>query len=160
MTARYLGSYSIGVAIPQIQILQLQLLLDLQTQLEAAIKASVSITLTPPTLTASLEAALALVASLKAAIALGLPDVSISADFMIDIIAALKLQVDLLLELGETLGVAGLLMFNYEGQSSRLGAELGAEVTRVVGDQPTQGLLLVATAPEVFVALGKVMLTA
>lgn len=156
MSTQYLGDLSIGVLVPQLRILQLELLLDLQTKLEALLAAQINFTL--PTLALSLEAALALVASLRAAITLGMPTLDVK--FMADLILELELKVKLLLEFEKVFGIAGLLAWRYDGSSMAMGAELGSAVQQVIkAEQPTQALLLVATVPESFVALGKVLFT-
>jgi len=76
MTATLVGQVSIGQCVPTTASLVGASLTQLQAQLVGAIAAQAHIAITPPTLATSLTAALALVESLKASIALGLPGVN------------------------------------------------------------------------------------
>jgi hypothetical protein len=160
MAGRFLGNMTVGAVVPAALTLQLEALAELTAKLEAAISAQLSFTLTPPSLTLSLKAALDLVVSLEAAIALGLPGIEIDISIMASIIAALQLQVDLMIELGVALGKAGVLAFVQEGVAGSLGSDLQAVVNQQIpADQPTQALLLVATVPAVWAAMGKILIT-
>ncbi len=156
MTTTLLGELTVGAIVPQPKAALLAVLAEMQGKLAGAIAAQAQYTLSPPSVGAQLQAANSLIAQLQ----IDLPTANISLSLMATVIAQLQLQVDLLLELTSAFGVGGILAWRYQGAAGQLGAELGAAVeARVPATQQSQALLLLATAPEAWLALGKVLIT-
>lgn len=155
MTTTLLGELTVGAIVPGAQAPILTMLGELQGRLAGMIAAQLKYSITPPTVDAKLQALARATASLQAS----LPGANISLTLMADAIALLTLQVEVLLELQSAFGVGGVLAWEFEGLAGNAGSELGAAVgARIPAGQPSHALLLMATAPEAWVALGKVLL--
>ncbi len=148
MTAQYIGNYSVGVAIPVLLAASAQLALDfgtlsasislmlpeLEAKLKAALELQLSLGIKPPSITAGLEVALALVASLEASIAISPPDVS--ASLAIDGVLALIAELQgLVLQLNAQLGL-GQVGLDLSIEIGKLAAAAGIHL--VTGVQETR----------------------
>lgn len=133
----YLGSLTVGAAIPLLLAAQLQLSLslgpimaELTAKLAAALKLSVSLAIKPPSIAVSLQLALALVAQLQAGFTP--PSINFGVSAVLQLIAELQLKIGLLqvalslaLQLEGLMGAAGVHAFVYEGPISGLPTAMG-----------------------------------
>lgn len=160
MTAELVGNVSIGEVVPTTASLVAAAVADLQAKLTGALAAQVSIGIKPPTLAASIESATALLVSLQAQLALGLPEVSVNLTVMASVIADLSAQVAALLALSVALGTAGVFVFTHTGNSVSYGTEMQAQISGVSPPGNTiRSVTFMCSDPTVFEALGKVLLT-
>jgi hypothetical protein len=172
MAANYLGSLTLGGAMPQsltaVAALTGSINLELPSiaaRLEGLLAAQASITISPPTLATRLTAALGIVAALQAAIELGLPTIDGNLFLIAGLIADLQVELGALqanLALASAfdlqLGNAGVHAYTYTGRadglvpgvSSVIGAALpGGDPSDHVG-----AIVLAASAPATKVAMG------
>lgn len=148
MSVQILGERTVGECIPSMLSVNARLLADVQAKIAAAIALQARITLTPPTLTASLTAALALVARLQASIALGLPSVSLDLTAMLKVIASLQVDLQAALAINVAFGTGGIAALSYEGPIGSMGGELtGALETLFPPTNEALGLVLIASEP-------------
>jgi len=137
---RYVGSLTLGQCVPiavrasaSIAASVAFVLPSLSAKLAGLLALQASLTLTPPSLTGNLQAALNLVSSLQASIGLGLPGV----DFQLAAVAAALAEVQAQLaaigvqatfqaELDVILGTPGLHAWAYTGDADQLGPEFTA----------------------------------
>lgn len=164
VNAELIGQLSVGQCVPTTASMVATLLADFNAKLAGALQLQASVTLTPPTLAASLEAALALVAALQAQIALsislGLPEVSVDLTVMLSVIADLNASIAGLLTLQVALGTAGVYVIKHEGPSETHGPDVQQIVDNIAPPgNNVHSITLLATAPAVFEALGAVILT-
>lgn len=116
----YLGSLTIGAICPLAVSAQAMVLPELQARLLGAIEAHAQLSISPPSLSVNLQAALDLVAQLQAAIEIGLPSASIDIGLMANLIAEIQAQVDFLLSFNLLLGTPGIFAYRYYGASGDL----------------------------------------
>ncbi len=137
----YLGSLTIGVAIPVLLSAQLSitaafgpLLVELNAKLAGYLALAVKIGIKPPSLFASIDLAAKIAASLSAALAVGFtpPSIDFSASAVAVLIADLQIKIGLLnaalnlaLQLGSLNATAGVHAFVYEGTIAGLPAAMG-----------------------------------
>jgi len=164
MTAELVGQVSIGQVVPTTASLVATAATDIGAKLAGALETQVAVTLTPPSLTGSITAATNLLASLEAQlamqIALGLPEVSVDFTVMLSVIAELQASLSALLALQVTLGTAGVYVLTHSGAAGTHGSEVQAIVDGIApAGNVVQSVTYLATAPEVFVAMGAVLLT-
>jgi hypothetical protein len=164
MTASLVGQVSIGQVVPTTASLVATAATDIGAKLAGALETQVAVTLTPPSLTGSITAATNLLASLEAQlamqIALGLPEVSVDFTVMLSVIAELQASLSALLALQVTLGTAGVYVITHSGAASTHASEVQAIVDGIAPPgNVVQSVTYLATAPEVFVAMGAVLLT-
>lgn len=160
MTAELVGQVSIGQCIPTTAALVASALADINAKLSGAIALQAAITITPPTIGASIQAALDLVASLQATLALDLPGVNVDLTVMLSVIAELNASIAALLALSVTLGTAGVYVFTHNGDARSYGPEMQAQVSAVApAGNVVHSVTFLATDPAIFEALGKVLLT-
>jgi hypothetical protein len=145
----YIGSMTVGSAMPMVAMAQANLSASLGSQI-ASLEAQISGTLvvTPPTLAASLDAAMQLVAGIEAMISAGLilPSVTIVADVLVRLNASLGLlQASLAfsVELGNLLASAGVYAWTYEGA---VGGLVPGGIPGEGSTQPVWGIVLAAGA--------------
>lgn len=138
MSAAVLGSYTLGeclpIAVSAKGALDASLgiqLPELNAKIAGMLAAQAALTLSPPTLAASLSAALDLVANLQESIALGLPSASINLAVVAGIVAelnaslgALNAQVALSAGFAATFGVGGVRLIRADGPIETIGADL------------------------------------
>lgn len=167
MTVHHLGTLNLGEAAPTALAAQGALdatigvaLPDIQAKLAGLL----SVNVLPPTLAASLNTALQLVANIQAAIVVGVPPVDFQLAALADLIgslqgqlAALQSQVAFSAALGVTLGAAGIHMYGYTGEAGSLGNEFQGQLSGgFPGGQPTDdtyAVMLAATTPAARAAL-------
>lgn len=133
-----------GIAVPQ-----------LNAQLEGLGNILGAITVAPPALGATIEAALATVASLQAAVS-G-PTVTLEAAAIASLIAELNVSLGLL-TVSITIPDAVVSAYVYEGSSSQIGAELQSEISGSLPGAPgqTYALILATTVRTAWTAMGQV----
>jgi hypothetical protein len=156
-TFAHVGTVTVGGAIPLALTAQAELdatlgvsLPEIQAKVDALIALTADLTLTPPTLAASLVNALALVAELQAAIALGVPSATLNltavAAALLDLQASLgtlTASAAFSASLAAYFGQAGVSVYRYDGTLTQLpGAASGV----VSGSTPGVGVFLFATA--------------
>ncbi len=156
--AQVLGTLGLsGICVLDFQLL-LGLFGEFSARLSAMLKASVNLGLVPPSVAASIEFVAKLDASLQAAIHIGMPSISAkfaaSIEARIALIASLSAQVAAALELA----TEGFDVFVYTGPGSGLGPALTSQLTAAWPDGAAPGvpcnvMLLGATKPEAVAAL-------
>ena len=112
----YLGGVSVGALVPGIMPVYAGVLAELQARL----------TLTPPTLAANLELAIAMVANLAAAISLGMPGIDFQVSACLQVIAELYAKIQLLL--GLPFATAGVELYAYDGRAVDFGPLVTAQI--------------------------------
>lgn len=125
---------------------------EFNARANAMLKATASLSLQPPTVAASLAFVVKMKASLQAAIAIGMPSVSVklaaSVQARITLIASLVAQINAAL----SIATDGFDVFVYQGAGSGLGPALTAELASgwpdgAPSNSNAQALVLVATTP-------------
>lgn len=164
MAAELVAQVSVGQVVPTTASLVATALADLNSKLAGALQLQASVTVSPPTLAASLQSALALVAALEAQIALsislGLPEVSVDLTVMLAVIADLNASIAALASLSVALGTAGVYVITHNGPAESHGSEVQAVVDDIApAGNNVHSVTYLATAPAVFEALGAVLLT-
>lgn len=130
---------------------------SLQAQLAGALEASLRLSITPPTLSAQLDAAVAIEAAIKASITLGLPTIDIQIAALAALVASLNAQIAALLAFQATFGEQ---VFLYAGsaQAKDIGAQTAAALAGGPPGVPPLSecaiVALVATVPSARAALG------
>lgn len=134
----YLGSMSVAAALPfalplgaSVQAAFGPIVAELSAKLGGLTALSGTLTVTPPSIAASLQVAAGITAALQASI--GPPSINFSFDATLGLIKALKLQLELIqvaldaaIALGGFEAAAGVHMFIYDGALDGLPAALGA----------------------------------
>lgn len=131
---------------------------DLNARLNGALALSASLTLHPPTLSGSLDAVIALLASLEAALELGLPGVSFQLEAVAKAKAALEAQLSLLFEFTASMSGGGAYVYTYSGPGNGLGAALTSELATswpggAGSDLPANALVLGTTSGATWTAM-------
>ena len=138
----YLGSFTVGVAIPILLSLELAitaafgpLLAELSARLSGYAALAIKIGVKPPSLFASIDIVAKMTASLNAALAAGFtpPSVNFAASAILVLMAELQIKIGLLnaafnlaLQLGSLNAAGGVHAFVYEGPISGLPAAMGS----------------------------------
>ncbi len=164
MAAELVAQVSVGQCVPTALALNAQLLAELQGKLAAALNIQAALTIQLPGIAAQLEGALAVAASLEAMLAAGLtvtlPGVSLSVDVNLALIAELTAQIAALLAIQIALGTAGVYVITHNGDASTHGQEVQSVVDGIApAGNTVYSVTMLCTAPEVYVALGKILLT-
>lgn len=163
MTVQHLGSKSLGACMPSsleaMAALQVQLP-KIEAQIAGLIALQAKLSIQPPTLAASLDAALAIAASIEAAISLGMPGVDFQLAAVLELLAQLQIElasITAALAISVSLGAAGVHLYAYSGQAAQLGGEFQSELaTGFPGGQPTDqtyAVMLATTLPATKIAL-------
>jgi hypothetical protein len=164
VTAELVAQVSIGQIVPTTASLLAQSLAELNSQLAGFLNIQAALTIQPPALDAQLQGCLQTAATIQAQIAAGItvspPGVGLSVAANAAAMAELTAQITALLALQVTLGTAGVYVITHNGPSE----SHGPEVQQIVNDIAPHGNVVysvtyLATAPEVFAALGEVLLT-
>jgi hypothetical protein len=156
-TLAHVGTVTVGGAIPLALTAQAELdatlgvsLPEIQAKIDALVALSASLTITPPTLAASLVAALDTVAGLQAAIAAGVPSAALDLSAVAAALADLQAYLGTLTasaafsaSLAAYFGQAGVSVYRYDGTLTQLP---GAAAGVVSGSTPGVGVFLFATA--------------
>lgn len=140
---------SVGVSIP-----------DIEAKLAGLNQVLLSITVAPPDLSGTIDAALQTVTQLQAAI--GGPSVTLEAEAIATAIAELEAQLDLIMSAsGLTIPSGALSVYVYDGSSSTIGAELQSAVNASLPGAPghANALILVTTSPADWSAASEVFKT-
>ena len=163
MAAELLGQVSVGQCVPTALTLNAQLLAELQGKLAAALNIQAALSIQLPGISAQLEGALAVAASLEAMLAAGLtvtlPGVSLSIEANLAVIAELTAQIAALLSIQLALGTAGVYVITHNGPSETHGSEVQAIVNDIApAGNNVHSVTFLATAPAVYEALAKIIL--
>lgn len=168
MTVVNKGSLTVGQCVPLALSAQVGMdssinvvLPEVQAQVDGALDAQINLAANPPSLAGALEAALAVVAGLEAAIALGLPFVDMSVDanaaLVLDLqarLGALNAQLSVAAGFGVTLGTPGVLFYTVSGFTGVVAGELATELAQIGGGvAECVGVVLLATSPAAQTAL-------
>jgi hypothetical protein len=159
----YLGSKSVGGCMPStltaVGALEAQLP-SLQAQVAGLIALQARLNLTPPSIGASLDAALELVAALQAAIAIGVsgPDFQLAA--VLELLAKLQIELGSItaaLAISVSLGASGVHLYAYTGEAAQLGSAFQSELASgFPGGQPDDeayAIMLATTTPATKICL-------
>lgn len=158
MSATYLGGMTVGGACAGAEAgIALA-----ATDLQAKISALLAFNPQPVSLTAQLELAQAALASINAAIAIGLPMPDISAQIAIVLaqLGILQSQLAALAALQAAFAVGGLHVYAAHSDAINLAADFGTLIPadgHLVG--ATDALLIATNRPEAWVALGAILST-
>jgi hypothetical protein len=144
--------------------LNVQLLAELQGKLQAALNIQAALSIQLPSLSAQLEGALEVATRLQAMLSAGLtvspPGVTLSIEAQLAVIAELTAKIAALLAIQVALGTAGIYLIKHEGPSETHGSEVQAIVDGIApAGNTVHSVTMLATAPAVFEALGAVLLT-
>lgn len=159
MTVSYLGSLTVGAAMPGAVAAIDATLPDLQARMAALASFAPS----TGSFSANLSLANQIVASIQAAITAGIEPPSIDAQLaaVAALIADLEASLSFALEIVEAFGVAGIHAYRYSGQAGNLGTEFQAELSGGfpggTATDATNGILLATTVPAAFAALAKIL---
>jgi hypothetical protein len=158
VTATLVANVSVGATSPALGSLVAQAVGGLSAQVAGALALQASVSISPPTIAARIEAAANLLASLQASI--DLPVVNISVGVMAEVVVSLQAQLELLLKLQEVMLTAGVYVFTHHGLAPTFGGEMQAKISPIAPPQNmVHSVTFLATDPAVFEALGKVLLT-
>lgn len=159
MSVTYLGSLTVGGAMPGAAIAIDAALPDIQARLAAL----AAFTPTAGSFAANLSLAQGIVANIQACMSAGLQPPSIDAQLaaVAALVADLTAQLNVALEFTNALAVGGVHAYRYSGQAGSLGSEFQAELSGGFpggsGSDATNAILLAATVPAAWAALAKVL---
>lgn len=164
MAAELIGQVSVGQCVPATAALVAQMTAELNAKIAGILALQAQVTVTPPTLAASLEAAVALVAALEAQIALslslGLPEVSVDLTVVASVLAELNASLAALVTLTLAMGTSGVYVITHQGDASTHGPEVQAIVDGIApAGNNVYSVTFLCTSPAVFEALSAVLLT-
>lgn len=145
MSLAYIGSMTVGAAVPGAMAKIGLLVPDLQAQVDALVAFSPG----EISLAANLALAEQIVLDLKAAIQLGVTPPSISAQLAIVAaqLGVLRARLELITGFTGLMATAGLHAYSYTGQANQLGPQLSTELTAgLPGGQPTDQVAAVIFA--------------
>jgi hypothetical protein len=122
-TLTYLGEASIGAVIPGVMAPLVAAEADLAAKIQAFIDFKPTIALP---MIAQLQIAADIVAGFEACIALGIepPSIALQITLVADALAALRLQLAVILELFSLMAAAGVDLYAYDGKAGGLGPAL------------------------------------
>lgn len=126
MALTYCGEVTIGAVLPGISTPFALAVGDLQARVDQCVAALAQISVGMPALTAQIALAESIIASLTAAIAVGItpPSVSAQISIMAALIAALEAQLAVMLAV--PFGTAGVHIYAYAGTAGAFGADVTA----------------------------------
>lgn len=164
MTAELVANVSVGQCVPTMAALIAQMTAELTGKLQGFLSIQAALTISPPALGAQLDGALSLVAQIQGQLAAGLtvapPGVNLSIAATAAAVAELSASLAALLALTVTLGTAGVSVIVHEGAASTHGPEMQAVVDDIAPPgNNVHSVTFLATAPEVWEALGVALLT-
>lgn len=144
-----LGEMTLAALNPQISGVVAAEISSLEAQLAGALQAQAGLIATPPTLIGQVAALAEISAGIALAITLGVPDVSFQLAAVVDLIALLEAQLALMAEFNAALGVGGVSVYTFEGQTGVFGTELQAVIglgfAGGTATTPANGLVLATT---------------
>jgi hypothetical protein len=159
----YLGELTVGACIPDIMPTYAALVGELQAKLAGAIALAAQLQIRPPSLSVNLDIALKMIASLKAAIQLGMPGIDFQISAVASFIDSIRAQLALLLSLAGVFATAGIHAYAYDGISSDLGNLVSAETRGGFpggfADEHCNALILATTVGAAWTAMGMVLRT-
>ena len=158
MSLVYLGSLSTGVIAPSLGISLAAAIPRIQAELALQTALVAQLNLVPPSIAGSLSLAQSIVASINAAIALGVqvPSASLQISAAAALIAALNVE---LAALGFNLTAAGIHAYAYDGPADGLGPALPANFPGGAPTDHCNALMLTTSVPASWVALGGILKT-
>ncbi len=164
MTAELVGQVSVGACVPTTVALITQLSVELQGKLQGFLNVSAALSIQPPALAAQVDGALQLVSQLQGMVSAGLtvapPGVTLNVTAVAGLIADLNTRLAALLALTVTLGTAGVHVITHEGPARSHGSEVQSVINGIAPPgNNVHSVTFLATAPEVYEALGAVLLT-
>src|SRR5690606_11162615 len=167
----YLGSKSLGECVPVAVQAQASLdaqlsaqLPEIQAKLEGFGTVLMSLTVSPPDVQGSIDAALQTVASLQASLSVSGPSVTLQIDTITQAVAELQVQLAqvqaqlaLSAQLGASFGASGIHLLAYDGRLGSFGNELQGALSPV-GDSNNraQALVLVTTSSAAWSAMSTI----
>jgi hypothetical protein len=160
MTTVYLGSLSIGGAVPGVQGAIVNALGDVQARVTAV--ASFVPSITPPSISADIQTNAQILANLNAAATFGIepPSLDLQVSILASSLLLLKAQLDVILDLMNAFGSAGVHAYTYDGTASGLGAEFSTELAAGfpggAPSDPTHAILLATTIPATWAAMSQI----
>lgn len=164
MTAELVGSVSVGQCVPTTATLVASATTDLTSKITGLLNVQAALTIQPPSLTAQLDGILNAAASLQAAITAGVtvapPGVALNVTAVASALAELQASLAALASLSIALGTAGVYCITHEGESQTHGSEVQAIVNGIAPPgNSVYSVTFLATAPEVYAAMGAALLT-
>jgi hypothetical protein len=155
MSLTYLGSLSLGAAVPLAATVDAAVVPKLQAEVTGILTAQAAITLNPPSISASLSLAQALVADITAAIALGVtePSLSVQLAALAALLVAVQADLTVALSLQTALLSAGVHAYAYSGPASGLGPSLPDHFPGGLPGDAANALVLATTTPATWVSM-------
>lgn len=151
----YLGSFTVGGCFPTMATLLLGVRPRLMGQLAGAARISGQLAIKMPSIAARAQAA----ARVAAAILLQPPGVKIRLNANVALIAALRAQLAIIADLRAALSAAGVEVFRYEGSASRFGTEVqqatGGGLHGGSASDNIQALVIATRYPTTFTAIAR-----
>lgn len=155
MAVTILGERTVGECVPSSLAVNARLLADLQARLQGAIALQARLAITPPSLDASITAAVKMLANMRLSVAL--PGASLNFLAIVKVIGELTVRVQEALSLNIAFGTGGVMALAYAGQSGAMGGELNSTVqTLFPPSNDAVALVLIATEPATRVAMNLV----
>lgn len=165
MTVAYLGSLTLGAAVPSLPLAIGASLPTVQGQIAGLLAAQLQLNASPPSLAGFIADLNALLANLTNMLALGIPIPTLSVQLaaVAAALVSLQAQASLLLGYQSALGAAGVFAYAYTGQASALGAGFSTELASGFpggsSADATNALLLATTTPAAWAAIQSIMRT-
>ena len=162
MTVTYVGGMTLGDAMPGVVGPLVAALGDVQAKIAAC--ASFAVSITPPSITADIQANAQILANLQLALSVGIEPPSIEAQFaiMADAVMLLQAQLQVFQNLFDLLR-AELHVYAYSGQCDALGGEFTTELAAGVpggaGTDLANALLLITTVSGMWAKIAQVFKT-
>lgn len=154
MTFAYVGEASLTGIAPLVANATLPAFSNLNSQLTAALALQASLSITPPTLAATIVATEKVLVNLQAAASAGLPNVSFNLSAVGGLIALLNVQIAYLRALQLVLSAGNVFLWTYDGAGNGFGPAFTSALATnwPSGSNPTGGPP--STASGFFVTLG------
>lgn len=172
MTVTYLGSLSIGQALPGAAVAASAGIAGINAALPdilGRLAALQAFSPSPVSFSAQLALAQDIVTGIQQSIALGIPEPSIAAQIaavaglvadLLAQVAGVHAQLDIVTDFASLLGAAGIHVLAYAGAAGDLAGELGGALGAVPGISPgdtCNAVAMITTVPAVWAALAQIV---
>jgi hypothetical protein len=156
-TLTHLGSLTIGECLPTFFGVYAGVLANLQSKLAGLLRLQAKLAITPPSLGARIDLAVRILAALRASLTLNLPGIDFKVAAVAKLIAAIEVELAVLVGIEVALGSAGVHAYSYDGDVASLGpsfTSLGIPGARA--SDHCNALILATTVPGTWAAMAEV----